>query len=68
MGKLSRMAKVTAFFFGSLVALAAIVFIYIYFSGASETGIFYLSPYLLIVAFALLVSASLARGQWKKER
>lgn len=58
MSKGGRGLKVTAVFFGSLAALAALVFAYTYLSGGGELGKHYMAFYYPLAAIALSVGAS----------
>lgn len=58
--KISRAALTVMFFVGAILALTAMVFIYVYLSGGGTTGKRYLLPYYPLAGLVLVLAASFA--------
>jgi len=62
--KLSRTADTVMFFFGTILVLTAMVFLYGYLTGGGETGRRYLPFYYPLAGLLLVLTAAFARGRW----
>jgi hypothetical protein len=61
--KLSRTATTVLFFIGTILALTAMVFLYVYLVGGGGTGRRYLPFYYPLAGLLLVLVAAFARGR-----
>ncbi len=61
--KISRAAVTVLFFLGMILALTAMVFLYVYLVGGGTTGKRYLLYYYPIAALLLVLAAAFAQGR-----